>query len=634
MSKKVISDRNGVLRLMKQLPFVDDKVISVLAKRNTSLLRLDRTLPPTRGVFIRLMSEKGPRFVESWVKTVKDKVLVAIKDQASIDHNYMSLLIMEKFQYNQKGPVAPIKPFQLPDEQIPAIYQASLADISDPAIIRQFAHIADIVAKSLKDVNFRGTIENINFKEWWSKLPSDSVRGLPVLSKGKFSDPMIMDYYGASFSEVFPKFQSIPFLVSTAGLRFQGSPPGDNAKVRLINIPYVGYQYMVNGIYKYSQQYLKHWAPLTAWLPPNERDAKITNMVKTLKSNGYSILPLDYRGYDRHLPPWLRYLAVKVSMSVFSLTSGVQSFLKHMEQLIYNQYLCVPWTKNKNKDKFWIISLLNVLYLLLSGISNTQQDGSIINVMLQVYIAIKLGYELPIHLCLALGDDTGLPIPNSIMEKLGGYDKTMEYIKKNILNPIGMDSHDKKAYPEPELLFLQRLYIPEKEIIAEYSLVRSIDSLVYAEDYRKAIDGIVNLNALDTISQITILNNAMEGRGKTTLKRFVPIVVREWLKIDDALCKLAKVALTAGNPESFLFNFLIKASGGKEAIVRALKLDQYDHTGTLAKLGEGDHGVTFPLIKLILDEAKLIRPKDVNIYDVYGTKTKIQSDGDKGIILV
>ena len=112
------------------------------------------------------------------------------------------------------------------------------------------------------------------------------------------------------------------------------------------------------------------------------------------------------------------------------------------------------------------------------------------------------------------------------MVKLGGYNKTLEYIKKELLNPMFMDSHDKKAYPEPKLLFLQKLYSPREGIIGEYSIVRSIDSLVYAEQYRRAIEGVNNLNALETIGQITVMNNPMTGVGSTSLKRFMPLVIK------------------------------------------------------------------------------------------------------------
>lgn len=67
-------------------------------------------------------------------------------------------------------------------------------------------------------------------------------------------------------------------------------------------------------------------------------------------------------------------------------------------------------------------------------------------------------------------------MPNEIVEKLG-YDGVLEHFQK-ALDPLKMEIHVKKKYPLPQVMFLQRLYAPEKDIIAEYSLVRNIDSLV------------------------------------------------------------------------------------------------------------------------------------------------------------
>lgn len=67
-------------------------------------------------------------------------------------------------------------------------------------------------------------------------------------------------------------------------------------------------------------------------------------------------------------------------------------------------------------------------------------------------------------------------MPNEIFNKLG-YEGVLSHWEK-ALKPLNMAIHVKKKYPLPQVMFLQRLYVPEDDIIGEYSLVRNVDSLV------------------------------------------------------------------------------------------------------------------------------------------------------------
>lgn len=203
------------------------------------------------------------------------------------------------------------------------------------------------------------------------------------------------------------------------------------------------------------------------------------------------------------------------------------------------------------------------------------------------------------------------------MEELT-YEGVLEHWQK-VLDPLNMEIHIKKKYPLPQVMFLQRLYAPEQGIIGEYSLVRNIDSLVWAEHFRKPIEGIVNHAALETIGQISTLNNSMQGRGQVSLKNLAYVVVSEWLKVDKALCKLCQYAAKTKNPEDSVFGYLVKASGGLDAIIHAMKLEQYDHKGLL-QLFASNSSESFPIIAVMIKEALKLPVPEISLSRIYGLK--------------
>ena len=97
---------------------------------------------------------------------------------------------------------------------------------------------------------------------------------------------------------------------------------------------------------------------------------------------------------------------------------------------------------------------------------------------------------------------------------------------QNFLSPLNMEIHVKKKYPHPQTMFLQKLYDPNNGIVGEYSIVRNVDSLVWAEKFRQPVKDIKNHMALETIGQISTLNNSMQGRGVVTLKKAISPLVR------------------------------------------------------------------------------------------------------------
>lgn len=100
------------------------------------------------------------------------------------------------------------------------------------------------------------------------------------------------------------------------------------------------------------------------------------------------MISLDYRQYDMHLPPELRFAATNLVFKCFKDNPNKQKILDKIKELYHNQYLCAPYGDDP-------LSLIKVDNQLMSGIPNTQLDGSLINLILQRYIARKLGYSIP-----------------------------------------------------------------------------------------------------------------------------------------------------------------------------------------------------------------------------------------------
>ena len=92
--------------------------------------------------------------------------------------------------------------------------------------------------------------------------------------------------------------------------------------------------------------------------------------------------------------------------------------------------------------------------------------------------------------------------------------------------------------------------------------------------------------------------------------------------VDKALCTLLQLASEIKSPEEHVFGFLIRASGGMDAIIRAYKLEQYDHKGLLSLLSSNS-AKSFPILSVMVNEAKLLPRQKVDIQKVYGL-----DDGD------
>lgn len=183
---------------------------------------------------------------------MKNKVVRELEKLCSSnDVGYQSLLEMERFQFDQKGPMSPISSSTILDDVIPGIVDNSSKRPAHHGKTELLKHIGMVEKKYKRYMSFGSkNLSSLDFENAWLDLPSGSLRGIPFLGKGKDKDELITKLYGKQLKPVLNQFTQIDSLITTPGLRIQGSKGFEPAKVRLINIPSVNYQYLINGLYK------------------------------------------------------------------------------------------------------------------------------------------------------------------------------------------------------------------------------------------------------------------------------------------------------------------------------------------------------------------------------------------------
>lgn len=132
---------------------------------------------------------------------------------------------MEIYQYNQKGPMAPINGSTIVDDVIPGIEQNSAKRPTHHGEAELLKHIAIVEKRYAKYINFRSKhITSLDFENAWLSLPSSSVRGIPFLQKGSDIDSLITRLFGKTVKPALNQFKQVKSLITTPGLRIQGSP--------------------------------------------------------------------------------------------------------------------------------------------------------------------------------------------------------------------------------------------------------------------------------------------------------------------------------------------------------------------------------------------------------------------------
>lgn len=577
-----------------------DAKLKSISSSATKLVRNAHS-SPLRGCFVKF--SKNQHKAEQWVSNIHAKLFDFIKDSNLSEEQKQSLLTFETFQADQKGPTSPTTLDQLVGGggilgklifKQPFDFDSSTKTILEEVIsdIQKYLGKFEV-----------GDISTIDFSQSWKELPSTTVRGFPFHALGRDSDDKILQLGGSTFSSALEYFKSSNQNLTFPGYRIQGKPAPGPAKIRWVSVPAVSYQYINVGLYKDSMRRLKLAPMFAGWVEPNQRIQIIRNMLKLASDSKKKIIALDYSGFDTNIHPFLRDAANRIMLSCFNFNSALAEYQKFQSLYNNNQFAVLPDPNGLSSQQLYPgVALVSANYQLLSGVINTQHDGSLINAIIQGYIAKRLGFDLDWDLVLVLGDDAGFQVPETILDDMG-YSGVLKEIS-NIVKELGFEVHPKKAYPTTQLIFLQKLWDVGQNLISVGTWARTISSFVFKENYPKRIPGIQSLPALEIIGQISMLNEAFSG-GEVDLRDFAKTFVEEWLMEDDGLYWVIN-RLRDEYGSSFngdvLFRRLVRMTGiNHSQILDYFDKASYDHTSFSQLLEATNYEQVFHILPYLVN---------------------------------
>lgn len=624
---------NAAIRWLMQ---VADLPESASITAYNSAVRLGQTrqlMPPMKGVFVKYDWKE----IDNSLELLDKKILAVISQRAARNPDYKFLYDFEAFQSGQKGPVLKVDGSRIVEsvetivehskEEIVTNIGRSLLDKASQLLRKQF--ILEGLNGIIKPTDIAPSVA-------WAAMNHSSKRGLPWLQKGNLVvdlegkrvtiDDAIIKVYGNQMPNIVDSIARMKVVVGVIGLRLQGVAGGDPAKVRIIFMPEVPEQYGLRAIQYPIQNILKAKGTQLgyAWADPENYPDRMRKAMRGQNSEYYYI-SLDYSKYDTRSSYQVRNLALRTLLDVL-LSNSIEwkpKLIEVISRLWYDQYMLAP-------NKQGTASIYHVANLLTSGDVMTQLLGNTMNRMYQYAISIALGYDLDPSLGLELGDDTVIPVPTKIVDRLGGYQKTLEAIEK-IINSWGSMMNVKKQFPNMEsAIFLQRLYKYDSGIEGEYSLIRASQSLVWAERPRTPIEGVWSLDALETIGQLGLLNLISIDWGHTTNKDLLELMIMPWwLKYDDALLSLAQDAFRLAKGDlklagAYTFTYLIKAAGGVTAVVEGMDLKAYDQYGLKTILAaKTSLFSSLPVLSTLCKAASKMPVINFDYTKVYKVRTKV-----------
>lgn len=559
---------------------------------------LVRKKPPLRGFLIRFDGQT--KKVVAIYDTLISKLLESITSKKLGRLASDALTVWEEFQSQQKGPTAPVAKSDIQksvfddlsniaDYDINEVVYQGCEEIIDD-LFRFFGRLADV------------KLSTINFKDAWSELPSTTVRGFPFHDVGRNVDERIKELGGSTYKEAFKYFSQCTQNVCFPGWRIQGKPWPGPAKVRIVNIPTVYYQYLMVGITKRLMSQLKASPIFDGWKSEDERASNLYNAIIDADRDGFTLIQLDYSKFDRKFHPKLRNLIWQKFASRFDDHEFARDFINSYTNYSNNQSIFIG-----SISSYGEYSNIPLPYQLLSGVIDTQLTGSVCNCILQGYIARKLGYQIPWKYVRALGDDAVFPVPNDLLIRVG-YTEVLKLISAAV-SDLGFTINAGKAYPTKDVAFLQKLYVPEAGIKACGTWARSIASFMYKEKFAKPIQGIQSIQTLEIISQVSIISQAY-SYGEIDLRDFSIFFADWWVQEDDLLRHLLqKYKSTSGATANGFFQFLIDVSGaGIEHILESVDSLSYDHTGLTEKLQSRAYTEVFKILPYLYNSSSIERP--------------------------
>lgn len=499
-----------------------------------------------------------------------------------------SLYTWEKFQSTQKGPTAPYGPDSL--DKIISELQPQNFEISDSDWMIAEQVFASLVQYLQKFVSI--DVLALKPAEAWATLPNTTVRGYPFNAKGSAVDDRIIELGGQSPQSALEFMKSDSTLMCSPGFRIQGSPGSEPAKTRLVFIPSVSSQYFDVALVKESMRQLKSCPIFVTWLPKDERVTTLRLQDQSARRRGFTRIQLDWSKFDKHIHPKLQKLIQnyyrEVAINGFDIIE--QRNIAFLE-LLDNQI--IPMADSKGNVKFY-----NLPYQLISGRIGTQHDGSLIGLIQQGVIFKKVfGDDIPWDLTNQAGDDALFPVPTHALADLG-YEKVLEKVAE-ATGAYGFMLNPKKAYPNSDGAFLQKLYRSDLGIVGVGSFTRSLASFIWKEDFSKPVKGVKRLWPLELISQISILSEAF-SKSFVNIHEVAEIICKWWLDHDDYLVSVISHLGERASANS-LFKLLVYLTGStKDDILDFLGVKSYDHTGVSEALDSDNYGEVFPILNYIL----------------------------------
>lgn len=563
-----------------------DNSFASLNKIKGTANRLARHTSPLRGCFNKFGSISR---CEEWYGNIYSKLMKYIDDEVPAESRD-SIKTMEEFQVSQKGPAGPITKDQFYNDVTEKFLKLPSISILAEDKIKLRTQWEKIKLNLKQYVAFN--VREIRFDLKWRELPGSTVRGFPYHDLGSNVDDDIIKVGGMFFDDALRFFKSQDQIVSFPGYRIQGKPLSKGAKIRLINIPPVFYQYINVGIYKTSMSKLKYHPAFSGWLHPDDRAISIENQIKRLKQEDYSFIALDFSSFDTTCSLFFRQMINEFVVEA-DTSKSLSDYKEHFDRLNENQYLIIP-----THGSYQVVDAPD---MLLSGVINTQHDGSLINMLVQAYCASELGFEFRPEFSLVLGDDVGFAVPNKYLRELG-YKGLLEKINQ-IANKIGFVVHTGKAYPNTDLIFLQKLYAPDSNIMGLGSWARCLSSFIYKEKFSTQLPGIKSIPVLELISQIAILNEGFGSSKGGNHNGFIDEIVKEWLPIDDlliAVCQWLDKSQPNWSGHDLMRSLINFVSRDFDSVFKVLGVTGYDHKGIVTSIQDGsDYGKTFPCLSVI-----------------------------------
>lgn len=548
--------------------------------------KFNRVNSPVRG-FVNKWFGKDDFLYKKYQQLV-EAMLTDIRNSNLSPASKEAYLTWETFQSQQKGPVSPYDSKAL--DKIIEEFQPSSFEISE----ENWRLVESVFASLVRYLQGFVSIDVLALKpaDAWSTLPSTTVRGYPFVMKGAVVDDRIKALGGNTPESAIEFVESDPDLICSPGFRIQGSPGSGSAKTRIVFIPSVSSQYLDVALVKESMRQLSSCPIFSGWLSKADRDASIARQNITAERRGFKRIQLDWSKFDKHVHPKLQNLVQSYYDSVCINGRDILErrkimFAKHLDSQR------IPMVNSAGNLSFY-----SLRYQLISGRLGTQHDGSFIGLIQQGVIFKKIfGGDIPWDLCNQLGDDALFPVPIQALSDLG-YENLLSKVSQ-ATGEFGFALNPKKAYPNSDAAFLQKLYIPEHGIVGAGTFARSLASFLWKEKFAKPIKGVKRLWALELISQISILSEPF-SKSHNNVHFVAENVVEWWLDHDDYLVSVMRHLGDKLNENSLFRSLILLTNRTKDEIIEDLGLKSYDHTGFSEALDSEDFSSVFPILSVLV----------------------------------